>query len=90
MALFFKSKKRNKGLDYKIQEIGGISKSESAASLNVPINNDEVVAAIMGAIMTLLSDTATSDIKIRSIRRIGRVSPVWNIAGRDEYIASKL
>lgn len=73
------------------------SRNESAASLynntvnnNVNDNNEEIVAAIMAALVSFMGANAVSDLKIKSIRRLGRTSPVWNIAGRDEYLASKL
>jgi len=69
------------------------SKNESAASLynnTVSDNNEEIVAAIMAALVSFMGANAVSDLKIKSIRRLGRTSPVWNLAGRDEYIASKL
>lgn len=71
-----------------------VSKIESAVSLqsmNPSTGNDgEVVAAIMAALMNILSGENNGELRIRSIRRVGRNSPVWNVAGRDEYIVSKL
>lgn len=72
-----------------------LSRVESAVSLqednsSLLKDNNEIVAAIMAAIMNMLSSDAVSDLKIKTIRRINRNSPQWNIAGRDEYIASKL
>lgn len=70
------------------------SKAESAAALQDKAQENaddgELVAVIMAALMNVLSTDAVSDLKIKSIRRIGRNSPVWNLAGRDEYIAAKL
>jgi len=68
------------------------SKSESPVSLNVKEKADEseIVAVIMAALMGMLSHQAKGGLHIKSIRRVGRNSPVWNVAGRDEYIASKL
>ncbi|HBR02896.1 MAG TPA: hypothetical protein DD738_09805 [Ruminiclostridium sp.] len=79
--LFGKSNK-----DYAIYEI----KAESAAALQQNRNmvDGELVAVIMAALSTMLSDK--NDLQIKSIRRIGRTSPVWNLAGRDEYIATRL
>lgn len=71
----------NKSITYKNREIDNGSGSKM---------NDEVVAAIMGALMAFMSTHAVTDLKIKSIRRTGTVSPVWNIAGRNEYLASKL
>lgn len=67
------------------------SKSESAVSLHVQKEDDgEIVAVIMAALMNMLSGESNGGLRIKSIRRVGRSSPVWNVAGRDEYIASKL
>lgn len=70
------------------------SKAESAAALqdkNQDMkDNGELVAVIMAALMNMLSKEAASELSIKSIRRIGRNSPVWNVAGREEYITSKL
>ena len=66
------------------------SRSESAVSLQKQNNDGEIVAAIMAAIMNILSDNSTGELRIKSIRRTSRRSPVWNTAGRDEYIISKL
>jgi hypothetical protein len=68
------------------------SKNESAVSLNIKEKADdgEIVAVIMAALMNMLSDRAKGGLQIKSIRRVGRNSPVWNLAGRDEYITSKL
>lgn len=66
------------------------SRSESAVSLQEQNNDGEIVAAIMAALMNILSDGSTGELRIKSIRRTNRMSPVWNTAGRDEYIISKL
>jgi hypothetical protein len=65
------------------------SRNESAVSLQNQ-NDGEIVAVIMAALMNILSDSSTGELRIKSIRRTDRRSPVWNIAGRDEYIVSKL
>ena len=65
------------------------SRNESAVSLQNQ-NDGEIVAVIMAALMNILSDSSTGELIIKSIRRTNRRSPVWNIAGRDEYIVSKL
>ncbi len=70
------------------------SKVESAAALQDKVqdttDDGELVAVIMAALMNMLSANAVSDLRIKSIRRVGRNSPVWNIAGREEYISAKL
>jgi hypothetical protein len=67
-----------------------VSRSESAVSLQKQNNDGEIVAAIMAALMNMLSDSSTGELRIKSIRRTNRSSPIWNSVGRDEYIASKL
>ncbi|MGI6085036.1 MAG: OadG family protein [Acetivibrionales bacterium] len=66
------------------------SRSESAVSLRNRNNEGEIVAVIMAALMNMLSDSSAGELRIKSIRRTDRRSPVWNVAGRNEYIASKL
>ncbi len=69
------------------------SKIESAVAVQSNENaqdDGELVAVIMAALMNMLSGDAVSDLQIKSIRRIGRHSPIWNAAGRDEYIASRI
>ena len=66
------------------------SRSESAVSLQNQKNNGEIVAVIMAALMNMFDASSTGELRIKSIRRTGRRSPVWNISGRDEYIVSKL
>jgi hypothetical protein len=68
------------------------SKVESAVAVqsNDVKDDGELVAVIMAALMNMLSGDAVSDLQIKSIRRIGRHSPIWNAAGRDEYIASRI
>lgn len=67
------------------------AENESAVSLNDNKKADdrEIVAVIMAALMNMM-DRPSSGLYIKSIRRSGRNSPVWNLAGRDEYLASKL
>lgn len=76
----------------KNETTSNVSRSESAASLHEQKKADdgEIVAVIMAALMDMLSGEYNSGLHIKSIRRVGRSSPVWNLAGRDEYIATKL
>lgn len=68
------------------------SDSESAAAMHKPEEeiNDEVVAAIMAAIVSAMGSSAANGLRIKSIRRTGMNAPVWCVAGRESYIASKL
>lgn len=67
-----------------------LSRSESAATIPTDTVGAELVAVIMASVMACYGGNVTSDLKIKSIKRVGRHSPVWNTAGRDEYIGSKL
>lgn len=68
------------------------SKSESAVSLQGTstdaVNDSQIVAVVMAALMNILSEEG-GELRIKSIRRTGRSSPVWNVAGREDYIAAK-
>ncbi len=92
MSLFSRLFGNDKSQDAALKE--NTSKAESAAALQDTVQENvddgELVAVIMAALMNVLSANAVSDLKIKSIRRVGRNSPVWNLAGRDEYIAAKL
>ena len=65
---------------------------ESAASLSMENNHgdNELIAVIMASIMNVLNAGSAGGLHIRSIKRIGRNTPIWSTAGRDEYILSKL
>ena len=82
------------GADKSQPETNTASRNESAVSLHTTDrnvdNHEEIVASIMAALMNILSEENNGELRIKSIRRVGRNSPVWNIAGRDEYIASKI
>jgi len=69
-----------------------ISGSESAAAMYEPGNeiSEELAAAITAVILCAVEPGASNGIRIRSIRRVGVNAPVWNIAGRQTYISSKL
>jgi hypothetical protein len=70
-----------------------LSSLESAAASSTDedsVPSPEIVAVIMAAVMNMMASGVSSDLRIKSIKRIGLHSPVWNTAGRSEYIASKL
>jgi len=51
--------------------------------------NSELIAVIAAAIAACMSGSGTG-FRVRSIKRVGHTTPVWNVAGRNEYILSKL
>ena len=63
---------------------------EAQESASAETDPKELAAVIMAAIMCMMPSGRTGDLQIRSIKRIGRNNPVWNTAGRDKYIATRL
>ncbi|MDI9481872.1 MAG: OadG family protein [Bacillota bacterium] len=49
----------------------------------------ELLAVITAAVSACMQSTNTG-YTVRSIKRIGHTTPIWNVAGRNEYILSKL
>ncbi len=51
----------------------------------------ELIAVITAAVISSIQGSGSgSGLKVKSVRRIGHTTPIWNIAGRNEYILSKL
>jgi len=50
----------------------------------------ELIAVLTAAIMASLKSQSSCELRVKSFRRIGQNSPIWNSTGRSEYIASKL
>lgn len=65
-------------------EIDEVEASDSSAS------TDELIAVITAAIMSSINASPDYNIRIKFFRRIPQSAPVWNVAGRNEYIAGKL
>ena len=57
---------------------------------SVSETNDELIAVLTAAVMASLQTQPHCELRVTSFRRIGQTAPVWNTAGRSEYIASKL
>lgn len=51
--------------------------------------NPELIAVITAAIAASMGGSGT-DLRVKSIKRIGHTTPIWNVAGRSEYILTKL
>ncbi|NLM10331.1 MAG: oxaloacetate decarboxylase, gamma chain [Clostridiaceae bacterium] len=49
----------------------------------------ELIAVITAAIAASMGGSGTG-LKVRSIKRIGHTTPIWNVAGRSEYILTRL
>lgn len=52
-------------------------------------DEDELIAVLTAAIAASLNQS-TYNLKIKSFRRIGQTSPVWNTVSRKEQIENKL
>lgn len=51
--------------------------------------NPELLAVITAAVAASMHGTNTG-YTVRTIKRIGHTTPIWNVAGRNEYILSRL
>jgi len=51
--------------------------------------NPELIAVIASAIAAIMSGSGDG-FRVKSIKRIGHTTPIWNVAGRNEYILTKL
>jgi len=51
--------------------------------------NPELIAVIASAIAAIMGGSSDG-FKVKSIKRIGHTTPIWNVAGRNEYILTKL
>jgi hypothetical protein len=61
---------------------------ETAAVSEFP--DDELVAVVTAAIQTSMKAGSQNSLVIKSIRRSGQASPIWNKTGRLEHISKKL
>ncbi|NLN64514.1 MAG: oxaloacetate decarboxylase, gamma chain [Clostridiaceae bacterium] len=68
------------------KESNPVSESNHVMSVD---NNMEIVAVITAAVMACMQGSSSS-LRVRSIKRIGHTTPIWNIAGRNEQILSKI
>ncbi len=62
--------------------------SESNASQGD--NIDPELLAVISAAIAASMQSANTGYMVRSIKRIGHTTPIWNVAGRNEYILSRL
>lgn len=75
--------------DTKAEPQQGLSLSDNGTNNTVVVDNAEIVAVISAAIMAFMQDSGTG-LRVRSIRRIGHTTPIWNVAGRNEQILTKI
>lgn len=62
----------------------------SSDSVNSIDSADELVAVLTAAIYASMDKEHRPNIRIKSFKRINTSVPIWNLAGRNEYIANKL
>lgn len=68
------------------QENVSLPQSNPIVSAN---DDNEIIAVITAAVMACMQASG-SGLLVRSIRRIGHTTPIWNIAGRNEQILSRI
>jgi hypothetical protein len=87
---FFKKKSRQDETREAEKNLSGLESAAAISTDDDSAPSPEIVAVIMAAVMNMMASGVSSDLRIKSIKRIGLHSPVWNTAGRSEYIASRL
>jgi hypothetical protein len=74
------------------------SSTETNSTISFPAENKaeysnalsaETVAVITAAVMAYTHGSSTG-LRVRSIKRTGHTTSVWNVAGRNEYILTRL
>jgi len=63
-------------------------RESDAPTGNVP--DDELVAVLTAAVMACMKGQHVYNFRIKSFRRVPQSTPIWNRAGRMEYISNKL
>lgn len=85
----FENKKNNNGnngggKDVTVQPTVNVNPSSSVDELS-----PELIAVISAAIAASMGSSGIG-LQVKSIKRIGHTTPIWNVAGRKEYILSKI
>lgn len=84
------SKSKTESYNYTFSAINAdLALAEACSSLSSDELTPELVAAITAAIMASMQDSNIG-LRVKSIKRIGHTTPIWNIAGRNEYILTRL
>jgi len=96
ILVMFRNRKNNNHNNSNVQK-KGIQIKDKAETTIATVNsesasegiNSELIAVIAAAIAACMSGSGTG-FRVRSIKRVGHTTPVWNVAGRNEYILSRL
>jgi len=75
--------------DIQIKDVPETTSTDTIAESATEGINPEIIAVITAAIVASMGSSGAG-FKVKSIKRIGHTTPVWNVAGRNEYILSKL
>lgn len=81
-------KRRDETNDETLAEpLQSLSLSDYSVSNVTVVDNTEIIAVISAAVMACMQGSSTG-LRVRSIRRIGHTTPIWNVAGRNEQTMS--
>ena len=81
-------KRRDETNDEAMPEpVQSFSLSDNSVSNVTVVDNTEIIAVISSAVMACMQGSSTG-LRVRSIRRIGHTTPIWNVAGRNEQTMS--
>lgn len=90
---FFTAKTRDRKSNENKINITGANDIATSPVVNNAIFTDtltaEMVAVITAAVMSSIESNNTG-LRVKSIKRIGHTTPIWNVAGRNEYILTRL
>ena len=95
-TIIIKFKNRNSNSDKNSPKTNDVQRIEVAETTSVDTIstaqnglNPELIAVIAAAIAAIMGGSSDG-FKVKSIKRIGHTTPIWNVAGRNEYILTKL
>ena len=85
-----KSSVKSSEASVKTESLPAFNEGVEALDDETLISDDELVAVLTAAIMASVKRSSECNIKVKSIKRLPKTSPVWNTTGRNELIAGKL
>jgi len=95
-TIIIKFKNRNSNSDKNSPKTNDVQRIEVAETTSVDTIstaqnglNPELIAVIAAAIAATMSGSGDG-FRVKSIKRIGHTTPIWNVAGRNEYILTKI
>lgn len=89
-ALFYKEPQKVVKEDVKSSNVSVASVQPATVENNSNKTDDKEIIAVIAAAIAASLNTSVSNLKIKSLKRIGNNSPVWNKAGVNEMINSRL